>query len=146
LKLCAEKGIPMFNANPDMTAITSIGGKQVFHLCQGSFAKRYEELGGEVLYFGKPHQNIYDYAFRALEQNGIKVDKSKTIAVGDTWQTDILGGNNAGISTALCTKTGITAGLINRGSSNKCGADWIALSNIVQKSPPHYLIDGLAKP
>ena len=73
-------------------------------LCAGAYAKRYEELGGKVHYFGKPHANVY---MRALDM--LEIDNPKdVIAIGDSFATDMQGGLNAGISTIL-TLTGIHA-------------------------------------
>lgn len=72
-------------------------------LCAGAFAQRYEEFGGKVHYFGKPHPNVYERALGLL-----KTSADETIAVGDSFATDIKGGNKMGIKTIL-TLTGIHA-------------------------------------
>ncbi len=57
-------------------------------LCAGSVAKVFEELGGEVIYFGKPHKEVYKMCFNSNE---------KVLAVGDNLRTDIKGANNLNI-------------------------------------------------
>ena len=61
------------------------------------YAKYYELIGGEVIYYGKPHKRIYEYA---LEVSGI-TDKSKVIAIGDNVDTDIKGAKDFWIDSYL---------------------------------------------
>ena len=63
---------------------------------QGSVAKFYVENGGDVEYWGKPYGNIYDYALR----NEL-MPRDRMLMIGDTLQTDILGGKNYGMKTVL---------------------------------------------
>ena len=56
--------------------------------CAGTIAKIFESLGGQVIYFGKPHKEIYQMCFSKNE---------KTIAIGDNLNTDIKGANNMNI-------------------------------------------------
>ena len=53
-------------------------------LCAGSVAKVFEELGGEVIYFGKPYEEVYKMCFNSNE---------KVLAIGDNLRTDIKGAN-----------------------------------------------------
>ena len=50
--------------NPDL--IVHRGNEE--ELCAGSVAKVFEELGGEVVYFGKPHKDIYNLCLNILSQ------------------------------------------------------------------------------
>ena len=70
--------------NPDLTVHR--GNKE--ELCAGSVAKVFEELGGEVVYFGKPHKEVYNMCFNSNE---------KVLAIGDNLRTDIKGANNLNI-------------------------------------------------
>ena len=67
--------------NPDLTVHR--GNEE--ELCAGSVAKVFEELGGEVIYFGKPHEEVYKMCFDSNE---------KVLAIGDNLRTDIKGANN----------------------------------------------------
>lgn len=67
--------------NPDMT----VHRGNIEELCAGSIAKVFEELGGEVAYFGKPYKEVYRMCFNSNE---------KVLAVGDNLRTDIKGANN----------------------------------------------------
>ncbi len=70
--------------NPDLT----VHRGNVEELCAGSVAKVFEELGGEVIYFGKPHEEVYKMCFNSNE---------KVLAIGDNLRTDIKGANNLNI-------------------------------------------------
>ena len=48
-------------------------------------------MGGESLYFGKPHPAIYDLARRRLYEVAPDLPDSAILAVGDGVKTDILG-------------------------------------------------------
>lgn len=91
LKAAAGRRLPMVCANPDLEVIR--GGKR--EICAGALAQTYEELGGEVRYHGKPHAEIYEACFVALEG----VERARILAVGDSLRTDIVGGQAAGIDT-----------------------------------------------
>jgi len=60
-------------------------------------------MGGESLYFGKPHPPIYDLAQRRLLSLGRDVDRSRILAVGDGLATDVAGGMGEDIDTLFLT-------------------------------------------
>ena len=66
--------------NPDL--IVCRGNKEEY--CAGSVAKVFENLGGEVIYFGKPYPEIYNNCVKG---------KEKVLAIGDNLNTDIKGAN-----------------------------------------------------
>ena len=66
--------------NPDL--IVHRGSKEEY--CAGSVAKIFQNIGGSVIYYGKPYPDIY--------KNCIK-DKKKVLAIGDNLNTDIKGAN-----------------------------------------------------
>ncbi len=99
LEYLVKLGKPLVCANPDCRAFENQYEKPVVR--QGSVAEVYEKLGGKVTYFGKPYQNIYDFAF--INE---PVERSRMLMVGDTLETDIKGGRDYGMKTAL-TQTGI---------------------------------------
>jgi HAD superfamily hydrolase (TIGR01459 family) len=70
--------------NPDLTVHR--GNKE--ELCAGAIAKVFEDLGGEVVYFGKPYKEVYNLCFNSDE---------KVLAIGDNLRTDIKGANNLNI-------------------------------------------------
>ena len=95
LEACARRRLPMVCANPDL--IVMVGPQMV--ICAGTLAQRYEEMGGDVAWHGKPHAPVYD---RCLKLMGI-ADKRRILAVGDSLRTDVAGANAAGVDVALVT-------------------------------------------
>ncbi len=133
-----KSGLPALNANPDFTAkeghplVPELPAQ--FVVRNGTIAEMLRKGGAEVLEFGKPHKNIYDYAFNLLQNAGIKIDKSRTCMIGDTIRTDIKGAINIGIAPILCVETGVTAEEISRGNTleNLCKKENIALEQVIQ--------------
>ena len=76
--------------NPDLT----VHRGNIEELCAGSIAKVFEELGGKVLYFGKPHPEVYNLCFNK---------KEKVLAIGDNLKTDIKGANNLNLDCIFIT-------------------------------------------
>ena len=70
----------MVCTNPDL--IVDRGNETEF--CAGKIAQIFENLGGKVVYFGKPHFSIYNLI---LKKN------DKALMIGDNLQTDIKGAN-----------------------------------------------------
>lgn len=99
LKKIYELDLPLICANPDLKAHEKQFEEAVVR--QGSVAQFYAELGGDVEYFGKPYPQIFDFALQDID-----APDDRILMVGDTLETDILGGNSYGIKTAL-TLTGI---------------------------------------
>ncbi len=73
--------IKMLCTNPDL--IVHRGLKEEF--CAGTIADIFEKLGGEVVYFGKPYPEIYNFCLKK---------KERVLAIGDNIRTDIKGANN----------------------------------------------------
>lgn len=82
-----QKGLKLLCANPDI--VVDRGEQREW--CAGALAKLYEEMGGESLYFGKPHPPIYDLARRRLDEIGADVPDSRVLAIGDGVHTDVQG-------------------------------------------------------
>lgn len=97
----AEAGILMHCLNPDRIVI-HCGRREA---CAGALADIYEQLGGKVAWYGKPHAPIYDHA-RLLAGNP---PREATIAIGDGLPTDMLGAARYGID-AIYVSHGIHAG------------------------------------
>ncbi|XP_018852328.1 glycerol-3-phosphate phosphatase isoform X2 [Juglans regia] len=94
LERCAAKRIPMVVANPDFVTVEA----RDLRVMPGTLAAKYEKLGGEVKWMGKPDKIIYE---AAMAMAG--VDASDSIAVGDSLHHDIKGANQAGIQSAFIT-------------------------------------------
>ncbi|MGC1429119.1 MAG: TIGR01459 family HAD-type hydrolase [Albidovulum sp.] len=94
------KGLKLLCANPDIV----VDRGETREWCAGALAQLYTEMGGESLYFGKPHPPIYDLARRRLTAlNGQSVDDNRILAIGDGIGTDILGGIGESIDTLFIT-------------------------------------------
>jgi HAD superfamily hydrolase (TIGR01459 family) len=89
----AAARVKMVCANPDLEVIR--GGHRI--ICAGALARRYEELGGDVLYYGKPYRPIYE---SCLHQMG-GPDPSRVLAIGDSLKTDITGARGLNIFSVL---------------------------------------------
>jgi HAD superfamily hydrolase (TIGR01459 family) len=81
-----SRGLTMVCANPDV--IVPRGGR-LLH-CAGGLARAYEEIGGEVVYYGKPHLPIYEVAFETAGS------PKRPLVVGDGLETDLRGANRMG--------------------------------------------------
>ncbi len=105
LKKARSLNLPMVCLNPDK--ISKDGDR--IKLCAGFFAEKYEKMGGEVLYFGKPHKRIYEDAFKRLSMVLKQpLCKNRMVMIGDSLETDICGAKNAGICSVLLN-TGVFA-------------------------------------
>jgi len=95
-----EQNLPMICANPDKQV--RVGGK--LYWCAGALAEIYEELGGKVIYPGKPHAAIYRLAVERLGANG--TDPSRILCIGDSPATDVRGARLQGFD-SLYVGTGL---------------------------------------
>ncbi len=98
LLLGKTKGLAMLCANPDI--IVDMGDKRLY--CAGALAEAYAAMGGEVLYFGKPHPPIYDLARRRLATLTGR-DDPQILCIGDGVNTDVQGGIAEGLDTLFVT-------------------------------------------
>ncbi len=89
LRACLAAGLPMVCANPDLEVIR--GGKRL--ICGGLLAQRYEQLGGQVIWVGKPGPVVYQPVLAML---GLPL--GQVLAVGDALRTDIAGAASVGIA------------------------------------------------
>jgi HAD superfamily hydrolase (TIGR01459 family) len=89
LRASLAAGLPMICANPDLEVIR--GGARL--ICAGALALRYEDLGGKVLWVGKPDPSVYRPVLEMLD-----VPRELVLAVGDSLRTDIAGARAAGVA------------------------------------------------
>ncbi|MEM6824945.1 MAG: TIGR01459 family HAD-type hydrolase [Pseudomonadota bacterium] len=82
-----QKGLKLLCANPDLV----VDRGETREWCAGALAQLYTEMGGESLYFGKPHPPVYDLARRRLTELGREIPDSRILAIGDGILTDIKG-------------------------------------------------------
>jgi HAD superfamily hydrolase (TIGR01459 family) len=60
------KGMKLLCCNPDL--IVDMGHRRL--LCAGAIAQLYDQMGGESLYYGKPHSPVYDRARAVIGPKG----------------------------------------------------------------------------
>ncbi|MEM9250668.1 MAG: TIGR01459 family HAD-type hydrolase [Pseudomonadota bacterium] len=101
LLFAKTKGWKLLCANPDI--VVDRGDRREW--CAGAIAQLYTEMGGESLYFGKPHPPIYDLARRRLaEAAGDRtIDESRILCIGDGPNTDIVGAMGEGLDSLFVT-------------------------------------------
>src|SRR5579871_347321 len=100
LRALAGRSAPLVCANPDIV----IHRGEALVYCAGALARRYEELGGAVVYAGKPHRPIYDRAIAEVEAaRGSPIDRRRILAIGDGMTTDIAGAAVVGIDALFIT-------------------------------------------
>jgi HAD superfamily hydrolase (TIGR01459 family) len=127
LKAMAARAMTMICANPDIV----IHRGETLIYCAGALARCYEELGGKVIYAGKPHPPIYDRALALAERaRGAAIDKSRVLAIGDGMKTDIAGAARAGLD-ALFVTGGIHRSL--HGEAQESAADPIGLRRLYEE-------------
>ena len=95
LAAATARGVPMVCANPDLV-VHRLGNVEI---CAGTIAERYEALGGQVRWHGKPHPSVYCSSLAMMTGIG----KARILAVGDSFRTDIKGASAAGIDSLLVT-------------------------------------------
>lgn len=93
-----QKGMKLLCANPDI--VVDRGEEREW--CAGALAALYTQMGGESLYFGKPHPPIYDLARRRLAQVA-QVSDDAILCIGDGIGTDVMGGMGEGLDTLFIT-------------------------------------------
>lgn len=89
-----EAGLTLLCANPDRLVIRQTGEEQI---CAGLIGEYYAQQGGEVIFFGKPYDYVYDCLLKEFD---IK-DTSKILCIGDSFHTDIKGANKIGADSLL---------------------------------------------
>ena len=85
----------MFCANPDYVTVEKKTENNIY--CMGTIADLYKQMGGEVIILGKPSIEIYKESTKIIRE----LDFSRTIAIGDSLDHDIVGANNYGVDSIL---------------------------------------------
>ena len=100
LEAMLARGMAMICANPDIV----IHRGEALIYCAGALARRYEDLGGSVIYAGKPYRPIYDRALALAEgARGALIDRRRVLAIGDGMKTDIIGARQADVDALFVT-------------------------------------------
>ena len=119
--------LTMYCANPDFETVEKNNKSKIF--CMGMISELYKNMGGNVIILGKPEIAIYIEATNIIDLN-----KSRTIAVGDSLFHDIKGANNFKIDSIL-VKSGIHNEIFDK--------EYKSFENLIQNHQiyPQYLIN-----
>ena len=124
LKALGEAPRPVLVGNPDIIAPRENG----FSLEPGFYAHDVaDKTQIQPQFFGKPFAQVFDWV-KFLDKS---INPKRTIMIGDTLHTDILGGSAAGFKTALVTDHGLFKG--------HNAYDYIERSNII----PDYVLPAI---
>lgn len=88
-----SRRLPLICSNPDRMSPTRTGTLP----SPGTLADRFGELGGEVIWYGKPYPKI----FAAVQARYPGIDPKRILMVGDSMEHDVAGAARAGWSTAF---------------------------------------------
>ena len=109
----------MICTNPDL--IVDKGDKREF--CAGSIAMVFEKMNGEVVYFGKPHPEVYNQSFDNINK--------KILSIGDNLNTDIKGANLLNYDSLLISN-GIHRNEIKNKGIEKTSKQYESIVNYIQ--------------
>lgn len=137
LLFATQKGMKLLCANPDIV----VDRGEVREWCAGAVAQLYTEMGGESLYFGKPHPPIYDLARRRLvAAGGVDIPDSRILCIGDGILTDVQGAQGEDIDSLF-----ISGGLAAQETQTQRQPDPDALNTYLNRemAAPTYTIGHL---
>jgi HAD superfamily hydrolase (TIGR01459 family) len=101
LRHMRERNMEFICANPDV--VVHSGERLIY--CAGAIAELYRELGGEAIFYGKPHRPIYERAMAlATERRGRPTSLDRVLAIGDSVRTDLTGALGFGIDCLFLTR------------------------------------------
>lgn len=96
-------------ANPDL--VVDVGEERRY--CAGALAAVYREKGGEVVEYGKPEAQIYDYARSIIaDVAGREVADNRILCIGDGVKTDVKGAIGEDLDCLFIT-AGLAAAEVN---------------------------------
>jgi HAD superfamily hydrolase (TIGR01459 family) len=96
-----ERGLTLICANPDI--VVERGDRLIY--CAGAIAELYRELGGDVIFYGKPHRPIYQRAIAlAAQRRNHDIALDRVLAIGDSVRTDVAGAHGFGIDCLFVTR------------------------------------------
>ncbi len=103
LQAARQRKLPFVCANPDLHVHV---GPDLLP-CAGAIATLYANLGGDVIWAGKPHPIAYATALDvAAELRGSPLPRRRVLAIGDSVRTDLAAAAGAGVD-ALFIASGI---------------------------------------
>ena len=94
-----NRKLTLICANPDI--VVERGNRLIY--CAGAIAELYRSLGGDVIFYGKPHRPIYDRALGIA--HGLQGHSTgRVLAIGDLVRTDLTGANALEIDCLFVTR------------------------------------------
>lgn len=122
LEQCLARNLILICANPDR--VVHVGAQLL--PCAGVIADLYEDMGGTVVWAGKPYLPIYARAKKMAEGlRGTAVEPSRIAMIGDSLRTDVEGARAFGID-AIFIAQGIHRDALTKGGDEmKMIADFI---------------------
>jgi HAD superfamily hydrolase (TIGR01459 family) len=103
LEVALDRGLTLVCANPDL--VVHVGHDLL--PCAGALGALYEEMGGAVVWAGKPFPIAYETALaEAARLRGDDVPRARVLAIGDSIRTDLAAAAGAGVD-ALFIASGI---------------------------------------
>ncbi len=134
-----QKGLKLLCANPDIV----VDRGETREWCAGALAALYAEMGGESLYFGKPHPPIYDLArMRLTAAAGRTIDNGRIVAIGDGIGTDILGAQQEDIDSVFISG-GLAARETGTGPDGKPDPERLAAFTAAHEVTPTFALGAL---
>lgn len=124
------QGLPLYCSNPDLT---SPRGGGTYVMSPGALAVQFQDMGGIVHFFGKPHLPI----FTAM-QSALGCATENILMVGDSLHHDIKGAQSAGWASLL-----IEAGVHAPDIGQERATDIAALAAKAHAAPPTYSLPDL---
>ena len=98
VNIIRKRPIPVIVANTDRAYPLTVSDVSI---AIGGIAAMCESVvGRQFIRFGKPDSQMFMFAYELVREH-MKVSKSEIVMVGDTLNTDILGGNKFGLDTVL---------------------------------------------
>jgi len=121
-----ERDLAMICANPDL--MVERGERLIY--CAGALAKAYAQIGGTVIYTGKPHPPIYALARQRLAERTGETPDPAILVIGDGVHTDIAGATAQGLDSIF-----VASGIHVRDLSDARALDSTAIAALFADLP-----------
>ena len=131
-----EFKVPLICSNPDKTSPRA----DRFVMSPGALADRYAAMGGEVIWYGKPHAPVFQAVMRCRPE----LAANRFLMVGDSLEHDIAGGQNVGFKTAFVRGGIHTSDFPNSAGNDQIEATLRSLAKQNRIQPPDFSLNMLA--
>ena len=131
-----EFKIPLICSNPDKTSPRA----DRFVMSPGALADRYAAMGGEVIWYGKPHAPVFEAVMRCRPE----MAPDRFLVVGDSLEHDIAGGQKVGFKTAFVLGGIHASDFPNAAGNDQFDATLRSLAEQHRIQPPDFSLNLLA--